>query len=179
MKDRLSYQTHPPTYGAYRMMAPQYGEYKYLPPQRWLHTLKRGGVAFLYHPCADMEHVERLKVFARACLNKYVVTPYPHLTEKKVRERERERERYALHIHMSIYVQPFAVVTWGCVFHMSWVNPPEIEEWLRSRLTSHDIQLGLDSEHNSQHYNKGMESLNKGHFGPTILCFIERLPDWS
>lgn len=84
MQARLRYDAQPPSQGAYRIMTPSYGEYKYLPPQRWLHTLKRGGVAFLYHPCTNIEQVEQLKALARECLNMYVVTPYPHLTEEQV-----------------------------------------------------------------------------------------------
>lgn len=65
-------------------MPPHHGEYRYLPPQRWLHTLNRGGVAFLYHPCTSSEQVDQLKALAQDCLNSYVVTPYPDLSRDQV-----------------------------------------------------------------------------------------------
>lgn len=84
MQRTLQYQEPLPSWGSYRPLPPKYGEYHYLPPQRWLHTLKLGGVAFLYHPCANSEQVDLLKSLARSCLNQYVVTPYPHLTQEYV-----------------------------------------------------------------------------------------------
>ena len=36
------------------------GKYEYLPPQRWLHNLEHGGIAFLYHPCAEQSVIDSL-----------------------------------------------------------------------------------------------------------------------
>ena len=83
MSVSLHYQDKPPSYGLYRPLAPVAGEYQYLPPQRWLHTIKKGGVAFLYHPCTDEEQVDQLRVVARDYLN-HVLTPYPNLTNEEV-----------------------------------------------------------------------------------------------
>lgn len=84
MQNTLHYEDQPPSHGSYRFLAPKFGDYQYLPPQRWLHTLKLGGVAFLYHPCTHSEQVGQLEELARSCLNQYVLTPYPHLTENYV-----------------------------------------------------------------------------------------------
>ena len=80
----LHYQEHPPTQGSYRPLAPAVGEYQYLPPQRWLHTLKKGGLALLYHPCVNEEQVDLLRRLSLSCLNDYVLTPYPNLTREEV-----------------------------------------------------------------------------------------------
>lgn len=85
MEDSISYKASPPSNGPYRPLAPKYGDYRYLPPQRWLHTLKTGGVAFLYHPCADPDQIDRLKFLAQSCLKAYIITPYKNLTKDKVR----------------------------------------------------------------------------------------------
>jgi hypothetical protein len=46
--------------------------------------LQHGGVAFLYHPCADSGEVEKLKEIAKSCLRRYVITPYRLLPLKQV-----------------------------------------------------------------------------------------------
>ncbi len=81
----LTYEADIPTTGPYRHLPPEPGEYNYLPPQRWLNLLRRGGVAFLYHPCTDELLVDDLRTVAQSCLNYYVMTPYPNLTEAMVR----------------------------------------------------------------------------------------------
>lgn len=130
MQETLTYQDQPPSQGAFRQLAPKLGEYHYLPPQRWLHTVSRGGVAFLYHPCAYSEQVDQLKELARSCLNQYIVSPYPHLSEES----------------------PLAVVTWGCVYRLRWVSRQEIKAWLLTK----EIQTTADPE--EEVYSRGLLS---------------------
>lgn len=75
----------PPTFGPHRPAWAKWGEYDYLGPQRWLHNLEHGGVAFLYHPCADDALVDALRAVAHARPDddggpfRWVMTPYPGL----------------------------------------------------------------------------------------------------
>lgn len=48
-------------------------------------------------------------------------------------------------------LQPLAVVTLGCVFKMSWVNPPEVKAWLSSR----NIKPDSDLDQVSKYYHRG------------------------
>ena len=67
-----------------------------------------GALAFLYHPCANPDQVASLKKLADSCLWQHVITPYPDLPEET----------------------PLAIVSWGCVYSMQWVNPPEAKLWI-------------------------------------------------
>lgn len=108
MDEDLTYSEGIPTTGPYRHLPPKPGEYDYLPPHRWLQLLRRGGVAFLYHPCADEEQVEELRTVARSCLNYYVMTPYPHMTKEMV------RSMYSLFRRKKIETECLLLV-WNCV----------------------------------------------------------------
>ena len=46
--------------------------------------LQRGGLAFLYHPCAPEEQVMKLKELAKSCLRRHVITPYLNITKNEV-----------------------------------------------------------------------------------------------
>ena len=48
-------------------------------------------------------------------------------------------------------LQPLAVVTWGCVYMLHWVNPPEVKDWLLARGVDH---LAADPEEDIM-YTKG------------------------
>ena len=59
-----------------------------LPPQRWLHNLEHGGIAFLYHPCAEESVIDSLRNIACSMADdetgafRWVLTPYPNLPSK-------------------------------------------------------------------------------------------------
>ena len=78
----IEYELSPPSSGPHRSQWARWGAYTYLPPQRWLHNLEHGGVALLYHPCADAALVEALQELARTRPEdatgpfRYVLTPY-------------------------------------------------------------------------------------------------------
>ncbi|XP_076244050.1 uncharacterized protein LOC143185172 [Calliopsis andreniformis] len=101
MHERIDYDDNIPLYGAHRPLWPIYGEYKFLPKQRWLHSLEHGAIVVLYHPCANPLEVKRLKNLVSSCLRRHVITPYNLLNEDR----------------------PLALVSWGCRYTMSYVNP--------------------------------------------------------
>ena len=78
----LAYEASPPSSGPHRPQWGKWGEYEFMPPQRWLHNLEHGGVAILYHPCADAALVESLRAFAQAQPDddggafRWVLSPY-------------------------------------------------------------------------------------------------------
>ncbi|CAI8052637.1 N-acetylated-alpha-linked acidic dipeptidase 2 [Geodia barretti] len=98
------------TNGDYRPLRPKYGTYEYLPPQRWLSALQYGAVVFLYHPCTPPDQVSQLKQLARSCLWRHFVSPYPLLDSE----------------------WPMAVVSWGCVLRVKWVESEAIKKWVES-----------------------------------------------
>lgn len=100
-----------PHSGPHRKVWAQYGEYKYLPPGRYVHNLEHDAVVFMYHPCAPPAMVDELRQTATSCLTRHIITAFANLTEQ----------------------YPFAVVTYGCVFQMSAVNPSAIKNWVRGR----------------------------------------------
>lgn len=81
----IEYAVDPPSSGPHRPAWARWGEYDYLPPQRWVHNLEHGGVALLYHPCADAASVDALRAFAEARPEddggafRWVLTPYVDL----------------------------------------------------------------------------------------------------
>ncbi|XP_048375235.1 tumor protein p53-inducible protein 13 isoform X2 [Sphaerodactylus townsendi] len=85
------------------------GEYLYCPPQRWLHNLKHGGVAFLYHPCAHPSLRGQLTLLARACLPHYILTPHKGLTQE----------------------WPLALVARGASLQMAEVELAQAVAWLK------------------------------------------------
>lgn len=78
----IEYELSPPSSGDHRARWGRWGEYSYMPPQRWLHNLEHGGVALLYHPCADEAVTDALREIARARPEdetgpfRWVMTPY-------------------------------------------------------------------------------------------------------
>lgn len=84
-EDALSYGVHPPSSGDHRPDWAKWGEYEHLPPEHWVHNLEHGGVALLFHPCADVATVDALRDFAQARPDddggafRYILTPYPDL----------------------------------------------------------------------------------------------------
>ena len=51
--------------------------------------------------------------------------------------------------NLFVFLQPLAVVTWGCVYSMEWVQPTEIKDWLM------DKQLKLDDDSGGASYSHG------------------------
>lgn len=47
--------------------------------------------------------------------------------------------------------QPLAVVTWGCIYEMGWVNPDKVKEWLEDR----DVVVGVNLNEQSVLYDRG------------------------
>ena len=82
----ITYAQSPPTSGPHRFEWAKWGEFVHLPAQRWLHNLEHGGVALLYHPCADPKIIQQLRGFARCQPAgkggdpfRWVMSPYPDL----------------------------------------------------------------------------------------------------
>ena len=108
----ITYEQSPPSSGDHRGRWARWGEYAFLPPQRWLHNLEHGGVAFLYHPCADPSVVDALREVAQgradddSGLFRWVLTPYVDLPTA------------------------IAVVTWEWVYSAECVQPEEINAFV-------------------------------------------------
>jgi hypothetical protein len=64
----------------------KWGEYSRLEYGYWTHNLEHGGVALLYHPCAAVDTVDRLRDYALAVPDddvgffRWILTPYPALS---------------------------------------------------------------------------------------------------
>ena len=48
--------------------------------------LQHGAAIFLYHPCAGLGQIERLKNIAKRCLRKHIITPYRNFSDGNVSE---------------------------------------------------------------------------------------------
>ncbi|XP_069766545.1 tumor protein p53-inducible protein 13 isoform X2 [Narcine bancroftii] len=109
MGERIVYNIQIPNSGMHRPNRAMYGEYLYVPAQRWVHNLKCGGIAFLYHPCAHPRLKEELSLLAKACTSNHIITPHLNLSQER----------------------PLALVAWGKTLEMSEINLAEAEGWLR------------------------------------------------
>ncbi|XP_060115042.1 tumor protein p53-inducible protein 13 [Heteronotia binoei] len=109
----IVYNQSIPHSGPHRPFGAAPGEYQYCPPQRWLHNLKQGGVAFLYHPCAHPSLRGQLTLLARACLPDYILTPHDGLTQE----------------------WPLALVAWGATLQMAKVELAHAMAWLKKHAT--------------------------------------------
>ncbi|XP_075450319.1 tumor protein p53-inducible protein 13 isoform X2 [Ascaphus truei] len=128
MDSKIEYTARIPNSGVHRPKWAEYGEYVYCPPQRWVHNLKHGGVAFLYHPCVHPQLKEALSLVARSCMYKHIITPLPSLS----------RER------------PLALAAWCATLEMSWIDPSETSDWLRVsmyRVFEHETESGGSYQH--------------------------------
>nr|XP_056720986.1 tumor protein p53-inducible protein 13 [Euleptes europaea] len=106
---KIVYNQSIPHSGPHRPFGAVAGEYLYCPPQRWLHNLKQGGVAFLYHPCAHPTLRSQLTLLARACLPHHILTPHGGLTQE----------------------WPLALVAWGASLQMAKVELAQAVAWLK------------------------------------------------
>lgn len=80
MNETISYTQHIPTFGNHRPLWAVYGEYDFIPTQRWLHSLEHGAIVLLYHPCADVTDLEKVKNLVRSCLYRHIITPFKDLS---------------------------------------------------------------------------------------------------
>ncbi len=82
LTEAIVYEEDLPSSGPHRAVWAKWGEYEYLPPERWLGNLEHGGIALLYHPCADDGVKEALRALARARPDddsgpfRWVMSPY-------------------------------------------------------------------------------------------------------
>ncbi|XP_053562134.1 tumor protein p53-inducible protein 13 isoform X2 [Bombina bombina] len=109
MDTQIEYASMIPNSGAHRPKLAKYGQYIYCPPQRWVHNLKHGGVAFLYHPCVHPQLKEALSLVARACMYKHIITPFGNLSRQR----------------------PLALAAWCSTLEMSHLNLSEVVDWLK------------------------------------------------
>lgn len=116
-----------PTYGSFRPYPPVYGDFKFLPIQRWMHTLKLGGIVALYHPCANKMEVNKLKTSIQSCLYSHVITPSNLLTPER----------------------PLAVLSYGRSLEMSVHVPRLIRDFIRNKKESVKVVQG-------RRYDKGL-----------------------
>ena len=85
---------------------PAYGEYSSLDHDKWFYVIQHGGIAFLFHPCADKTEKEALRNLATDCLHRHIIAPYSMLPEK----------------------YPVALVSWGCFYLAPVVNITEMKD---------------------------------------------------
>lgn len=128
--------------------------------------LQLGAVAFLYHPCTPVEQVNGLREVARSCLWKHLLTPYPHLSPEQVYTHTALNRVMVLlipffNMHVSS-LQPLALVSWGCIYRMEWVEPHLVMEWLQQNALRTDDSL--DATVGA--YNEGMSTFSL----TTIIC---------
>ncbi|VDM28428.1 unnamed protein product [Toxocara canis] len=83
MNESIFYDYWPPLRGDHRPNWAVYGEYLFLPPQRWLHNLEHGAIVLLYHPCANVDEVDKLRRLVRSCLYRHIITPYNLLSPQR------------------------------------------------------------------------------------------------
>lgn len=83
MNETIAYKQRIPTFGSHRPLWPVYGEYDFIPPQRWLHSIEHGAIVMLYHTCADLKDVEKVKDLLRNCLYRHIITPYKDLSAER------------------------------------------------------------------------------------------------
>ncbi|XP_069801969.1 tumor protein p53-inducible protein 13 [Dendropsophus ebraccatus] len=112
MHTAIVYTAAIPNSGAHRATWAKYGEYTYCPPQQWVHNLRHGGVAFLYHPCVHPKLKEALSSMARLYIAKHIITPLPTLSRNR----------------------PLALAAWCSTLEMSHLNRTEIIGWLRDNI---------------------------------------------
>ncbi|XP_063306080.1 tumor protein p53-inducible protein 13 isoform X2 [Pelobates fuscus] len=112
MDTQIVYTSPIPNSGVHRPKWAKYGEYIYCPPQRWVHSLKRGAVAFLYHPCVHPELKEEFSLVARSCLYKHIITPLHSLSKDR----------------------PLALAAWSSTLEMSHIDLKEVRQWLQDNI---------------------------------------------
>ena len=71
-----------------------------------------------------------LKDIAKNCLRKHIITPYPELSIDKVRMIL--DNLYRLDYVIVTILQPLALVTWGCVYSLSWADKDSIQDWIKT-----------------------------------------------
>lgn len=114
--------------GPFRPRPPSYGDYKFLPIQRWMHTLKLGGVVGLYHPCANQMQVQKFKSVIESCLYSYVITPSNLLSSQR----------------------PLAILTYGRSLELSVFEPHLIKDFIQSKTKPVEVVT------HKQFYTKGL-----------------------
>ncbi|KAM3936366.1 tumor protein p53-inducible protein 13 isoform 2-T2 [Leptodactylus fuscus] len=128
MDTAIVYTAAIPNSGIHRSTWAKYGEYIYCPPQQWVHNLKHGGVAFLYHPCVHPKLKEALSCLARHYVAKHIITPLPTLS----------RDR------------PLALAAWCSTLEMSHIKRTEVIGWLRDNVHI-EQQYNPEEEGSYQH----------------------------
>lgn len=102
-----------------------FGEYFYIPPQRWLHNLEHGAIVALYHPCANVGLVERLKKLVKSCLYRHIITPYRELTADR----------------------PFALAAWGTSLEFSVIDEPTLLDFIRKYAKTGPEKVSRDGQY--------------------------------
>lgn len=110
METKITYEPGIPTFGTHRPLWAKYGIYKYVPPQRWLHNVEHGAIVMLYHPCANFNQVEQLKMLVKNCLYRHIITPSSGLLTPE---------------------RPLALVAWGKSLEMSVVVPEIVIRFIK------------------------------------------------
>ncbi|RZC14256.1 uncharacterized protein BDFB_003171, partial [Asbolus verrucosus] len=121
----IEYDNMIPTFGTHRPLWARYGEYTFLPKQRWLHNLEHGAVVMLYHPCADKNEVNILKILVKKCLYRHIITPYNLLSPE----------------------HPLALVTWGHRLEMSKVAPEIVLDFIKHHALKGPEQTAKDGQY--------------------------------
>lgn len=128
MNESIEYDDYRiPTFGNHRHIWAAYGEYKYLPPQRWLHNVEHGAIAMLYHPCADINQIDKLKNIVKKCLYRHVITAYDRLEAKT----------------------PFALVAYGKSLELSVIDENIVIGFIRMNALHGLEKLSINGIYNS------------------------------
>ncbi|CAB0038831.1 unnamed protein product [Trichogramma brassicae] len=151
MTEKIEYVDDIPLYGTHRPIWPVYGEYKYLPVQRWLHSLEHGAIVMLYHPCANKMEVEKLKKIVKGCLRRHIITPYNLLDDDRVSCIKFFFKFSMQFIHEFFFIQPLALLSWGCRLTMAHVNKNIVTQFIREKaLHAPENQVYEDGEFEDQ-----------------------------
>jgi len=122
--DELVYSSSPPSSGDHRPYWALWGEHEFLTHENWVHNLEHGGVALLYHPCADPEVIDSLRTWARARPDddggpfRWILTPYPDLPTM------------------------LAVVAWEWTYEAECFNETEVAEFVDAHYRQAPEDLG-------------------------------------
>ncbi|CAP32059.2 Protein CBG13238 [Caenorhabditis briggsae] len=109
MDESIEYEDRIPVRGDHRPNWARFGEYLYVPVQRWLHNLEHGSIVLLYHPCVDLDELNKLRQLVTSCIYRHVITPYIKLTAER----------------------PLALVGWGSRLEMNSVDEKKVVDYMK------------------------------------------------
>jgi hypothetical protein len=83
----------------------------------------------LYHPCANLEEVEKLRQIVTKCNSRHIITAHNHLPMERVRFFLVQMIHYFYKI---CYTQPLALLGYGCRLYMAQVDQTKVVEFVKT-----------------------------------------------